>query len=258
MKLGIAGKTALVCGGSSGIGLGCAKVLAEEGVSVWIVGRDANRLEAAKAEFSASGNSVRCVSADLASPAVADQLKEAIGHVDILVTSPGGSPPSQIPSAGEQWKTPVDQFIANPIAIANVFLPTMIEQRFGRIVNIASSAFALAESELAFSGALRAALVHSASTLARRVGQFGVTVNNVAPGAVESDGLRHFYARSALEEGSTFDEVYARRLSEIPTRRFARTDEIGALVAYLSSRQAANITGRTIVMDGGANAYPFL
>lgn len=258
MDMRLKGKSALICGGSSGIGLACAKALAEEGVAVVVVGRDQSRLERALVSLAAASIEARAVSVDLSSSGAVATLLEAIKEVDIILTNPSGSPAADILEAGAAWTTGIDQFVVQPLAIVRAYLPGMQLRRFGRVINITSSAFAFASPGLAFSGALRAALTHTATNLARRVAADGVTVNNIAPGPVESDGLHEFLERIAREQNISVAEARAQRLRDTPAQRFADPAEIGRMAVFLASPHAASLTGRTMLMDGGANPYPFL
>jgi 3-oxoacyl-[acyl-carrier protein] reductase len=258
MDMRLKGKSALVCGGSGGIGLACAKALAEEGVAIVIVGRDRSRLDKALIALAGVGEEARAVSVDMSSPVAVATLLDVIEEVDILLTNPGGSPTADILGAGEAWSKGIEQFVAQPMAIVEAYLAGMRARRFGRVINITSSAFAFASPGLAFSGALRAALTHTAANLARRIAADGVTVNNIAPGPVESDGLHEFLQRMAREQNISVAEARALRLKDTPTQRFADPAEIGRMAVFLASPHAASLTGRTMLMDGGANPYPFL
>jgi 3-oxoacyl-[acyl-carrier protein] reductase len=258
MDMRLKGKSALVFGGSSGIGLACAKAFVEEGVAVVVVGRDRSRLDKAQAILATADEDVKAVSVDMSSSGAVATLRDAIKDVDILLTNPGGSPAADILAAGEAWSKGIDQIVAQPMAIIEAYLPGMRARRFGRVINITSSAVAFASAGLAFSGALRAALTHAAANLARRVAADGVTVNNIAPGPVESDGLKEFFERIAREQNISVAEARTLRLKDTPAQRFADPAEIGRMALFLASPHAASITGRTMLMDGGANPYPFL
>jgi 3-oxoacyl-[acyl-carrier protein] reductase len=258
MDMKLRGRSALICGGSSGIGLGCARAFAEEGVRIVLAARDPGRLELARASLQATGREIIAVAIDLASSNAVEKLVEASGDIDILVTNPGESPAADIVSAGLEWATGIDQIVARPMAIIEAYVSGMRARGFGRIINITSSAVAFASAGLAFSGALRAALTHASANLARRVAADGVTVNNIAPGPVETEGLQAYFDRMAREQGVPAAAVRALRLQDIPTRRFAEAEEIGRMAVFLASPYAANLTGRTMLMDGGANPYPFL
>ena len=257
MDMHLAGKTALICGGSSGIGLACAHAFAEEGAAVVIVARDPARLEQARTALAVHPVPVTAIATDLSVPAAAQTLRAQIEALDIIVASPGGSPSADIMEPGA-WVPGIEQIVAAPIAIFEAFLPGMTERRFGRIINLTSSGVAFANPALAFSGALRAALTHAATNLARRVAPYGITVNSIAPGPVTSNGLEEFFARVARQDGLSVEQVRAARLATIPAARFAEAEEIGRMAVFLASPHARSITGRTMLMDGGANPFPFL
>lgn len=257
MDMGLNGRTAIVCGGSAGIGLGCARVLAGEGVTVWLVARNEDRLAAAAELILKAGGQARILVADLSQPETPAQIAEAVPGVDILVTNPGISPAGKLTDRAI-WEPGVEVIVAAALDLIGRVLPGMRSRGYGRIVNITSSGAFEAGAALSFSGALRAAVTHASASLAREVGGDGVTVNNIAPGPVNSDGLEHFFTRRAGELGCSVEDVRQSRLAAIPARRFADSAEVGAICAMLASPLAASITGRTILMDGGANSNPFL
>ncbi len=259
MDLGLAGKRALVCGASGGIGLACARALAEEGVEVHLVARDSSRLEAAVSTILEAGGIGSSSAEDLRDPEAPQRIVAAFPAADIVVTNPGASPAADLLTGGEAaWHDGIEAIVSQPLALIALALPPMKAQGFGRIINVTSAAFAHSSPRLAFSGALRGALTHAMTSLARQVAAEGITVNNIAPGPVESAGLHHHLDRIALAEGITREQAAAGRLASVPTGRFATADEIGRICAFLASVHTANITGRTILADGGANPYPFL
>lgn len=258
MDMQLKGKTALVCGGSSGIGLGCAHALAAEGVNVVIAGRDAGRLQKAVDAIAGDGGLVRAVTVDLASPDAVTKLRAAAAAFDILLMSPGGSPAGDILTIGSGWTSGIEQIVARPMAIIEAYLPGMQAKRYGRVINITSSGVHFTNPGLAYSGALRAAMTHATANLARRVAADGITINSIAPGPVESAGLHEFFERRAKELGVSVEEVRAQRLKDTPTGRFGEAADIGAMAVFLASPYAGSITGRTLLMDGGANPFPFL
>ncbi|MAQ83978.1 MAG: hypothetical protein CMH12_12175 [Maritimibacter sp.] len=253
MDLGIAGRRALVCGASAGIGFGCAQVLAAEGCEVIMVARDPGRLDAAVTQVPGA----RGVVADLGEDGVEARLRDAAGPVDILVTNPGVSPAGSLTDAATVMDA-TRSVPAQTMALIGAFLPGMRAAGWGRVVNITSSGVFASGAALGLSGAVRATLTHMAASLAQEVAADGITVNCIAPGPVDTAGLQHFVERRARETGQSVAEVRAARLASLPTRRFSEPAEVGALCAFLASSLAANITGRTVLADGGANAYPFL
>lgn len=257
MDLGLNGRTAIVCGGSSGIGLGCARALAGEGVHVWLVARSEDRLNAAAEAIRAEGGQADICVADLGAADAAECIAATVPGADILITNPGMSPAGQLTDAAV-WSPGIDAIVGQTMGLIGRVLPQMRAQGFGRIVNITSSGAFEAGAALGFSGALRAALTHASASLSREVAGDGVTLNNIAPGPVQSDGLEHFFARRARELGTSVEDVRQARLASIPAKRFADAAEVGAICAMLASPLAASITGRTILIDGGANPNPFL
>jgi 3-oxoacyl-[acyl-carrier protein] reductase len=257
LDLGLDGRLAVVCGASSGIGLGCARVLAAEGCRVVLVARNLERLRQAEATIRNDGGAASALAVDLGSADAPAKILAAAGAVDILVTNPGLSPAGNLTDPAI-WPAGIAAIVAQTLGLIGAVVPSMRARRFGRIVNIASSGAFEAGAALGFSGALRAALIHAAASLARDFGPDGVTVNNIAPGPVRSDGLRAYFERRARETGRDVGAVLSERMASIPTRRFAEPEEIGRACAFLCAPSAASISGRTILMDGGANDYPFL
>jgi len=258
MDMHLLGRRALVCGGSRGIGFACALAFADEGAEVTIVGRDQSRLDVAVTALRRSGPTARSVAADLADPDATAILTAAVPDIDILVTNAGISPAADILRAAGAWEEGISAIVARPMELAGAYLAGMVDRGYGRVINITSSAFAMVNPNLAFSGALRAALTHAAANLARQVAAAGVTVNNIAPGPVESNGLTAYFARIAHEQNAAVGDIRAQRLMDTPTRRFLKAEEIGRTAVFLASPHASSLTGRTMLMDGGANPYPFL
>lgn len=253
MDLDINGKTALVCGGSSGIGLAVARALRREGCDVIIAARNKTRLEAAARALGGA----RILVQDLTKRDAARQLAADAGPVDILLTNPGVSPAGDILDPATVAGA-CEGITAGTMGLIAAFLPAMRAKGWGRIVNITSSGVFAAGPALGLSGAVRAALTHLTASLSRQVAPDGVTVNCVAPGSVDTDGFSEFIQRRADETGADIDQLRAERLASLPTGRFVEAQEIGALCAFLASPLAASITGRTILADGGANPFPFL
>jgi 3-oxoacyl-[acyl-carrier protein] reductase len=254
----IAGKIALICGGSSGIGLACALALAAEGTHVRLVARNKQNLESAASIVNAVGGQTSFLCADLGEAKSTKAIYEAFPEVDILVTNPGVSPAGDLLGGGRLWSEGIDQIVTQPLALIDKYLPRMQRQGFGRVINITSSAVMFSGTHLAFSGALRSALTHAAASLAKQVAARGVTVNNVAPGPVESEGLQRYFERIAAEEGVDANVIRLRRLQSLPSGRFISPSEIGFVCVFLASPCSSNINGRTILVDGGANPNPFI
>ena len=259
MDLGIAGKTALVCGASKGLGYGCAEALVREGVNVVIVARGAEVLEAAAKQLTVvatSGAFVKHVAADITTVAGRAAVF-ALGHeFDIVVTNAGGPPPGDFRSWDrEAWIKAVDANMLTPIELIRATVDGMAKRGFGRIVNITSSSVKSPIDILGLSNGARSGLTGFVAGVARTaVAAQGVTINNLLPGAFDTDRLRGTTANTAQKSGKDFDDVWEGRKKTIPARRFGTPAEFGAICAFLCSMQAAYMTGQNVLADGGA--YP--
>ncbi|TMG70015.1 MAG: SDR family oxidoreductase [Betaproteobacteria bacterium] len=230
MDLGIRGKTALVCGASKGLGRGCATALAREGCRVTLIARQREALEKTAGEIrAATGATVAIVAADITSEEGRAAALAACPNPDILVSNAGGPPPKAT-------------------------LDGMISRRFGRIVNITSSAVKAPIAELALSNGARTGLTGFVAGLARQTVAYNVTINNMLPGRFWTDRLRSNTDFIAKEKGKTVEEVKRELEKAIPAGRFGTPEEFGELCAYLCSAQASYITGQNFLIDGGI--YP--
>ena len=253
MNLGIRGKRALVCGASKGLGLGCARALAEAGVDLVMNARGAEALsEAAVAIRADFGVRVETVAADVTS----DEGRAAVlalGAVDILVTNAGGPPPGRWQDWGEaDFMAAVRANMLTPIALMTALLPGMCAQGWGRVVNITSQAVKAPIPQLGLSNTARAGLTGYVAGTARQVAGQGVTINNLLPGIHDTDRATALDTGVVNAEGLTMAEACARRMASIPARRYGTIQEFGAMCAFLCSQQAGFIVGQNILLDGGA------
>jgi 3-oxoacyl-[acyl-carrier protein] reductase len=256
VDLGIVGKRAVVCAASQGLGRGCAEALAREGVLVTIAARTRETLEAAAREIEAeTGSPVTAVVADVTTPDGRAALLEACPEPDMLINNAGGEPPGDFHDwMPDDWLRAVNANMIAPIELIKATIDGMAARRFGRIVNITSSAVKAPLKNLGLSNAGRSGLTGFVSGLAREVAQHGVTINNVLPGAFNTGRLRVVLGYAADQAGRTFEEQLAIRTEAIPARRIGSAAEFGALCAYLCSAHAGYITAQNILIDGGA--YP--
>lgn len=258
MDLGIRGKWALVCAASKGLGKGCATALAREGVNVVVTARGAGALEATAAELRAlgAGGEVRSVAGDITTEAGRSAALAACPRVDILVTNAGGPPPGDFRAwERDAWIAALDANMLAPIALMRATVDAMAERGFGRVVNITSGAVKAPIDILGLSNGARSGLTGFVAGLARSpLAARGVTINNLLPGAFDTDRLRVTLQGAAAKSGRSVDELSAQRAASIPARRFGRADEFGAACAFLCSVHAAYLTGQNILIDGGA--YP--
>ena len=256
MDLGIKGKRALVCGASKGLGRGCANSLAREGCEVTIVGRTRATIDAAAKEMQDAGASkVTAVAADITTPEGRAAALAACPNPDILVTNAGGPPPGDFRKfSRDDWIKAVDANMLTPIELIKATIDGMIERRFGRVINITSSAVKAPIDFLALSNGARSGLTGFVAGLARAVAVHNVTINNMLPGAFDTDRIRSNFAFQAKTRSTTAEALQAERVKQIPAGRLGDPAEFGDLCAYLCSLQAGYITGQNMLLDGGS--YP--
>jgi 3-oxoacyl-[acyl-carrier protein] reductase len=256
MDLGIRNKSALVCGASRGLGRGCAEALAAEGVSVTLVARNSEALEAAADEIrSRSGSIVATVACDITTAQGRAQALAACPQPDILITNAGGPPSGDFRAwTRDDWIAALDANMLTPIELIKATVDGMMARGFGRIVNITSSAVKAPISILGLSNGARAGLTGFVAGLARKTVAHNVTINNLLPGPFDTDRLAAIMSASAAASGKSVDAVRAARMLDNPARRFGTREEFGATCAFLCSQHAGYITGQNILLDGGA--YP--
>ncbi len=256
MDMGIRGRKAIVCAGSKGLGKGCAMALAREGVHVTIIARTLATLEQTAAEIRAATDStVNIVAADITTPEGRAAALAACPAPDILVNNAGGPPPGDFREfTRDTWIKALDANMLTPIEMIKSTLDGMIERRFGRIVNITSSAVKAPIDILALSNGARTGLTGFIAGLSRKTIVHNVTINNLLPGLFETDTMLSRVEAMARTSGITFEDAKGSRLKNIPAGRFGNPDEFGSLCAYVCSAQASFLTGQNFLIDGGA--YP--
>ncbi len=258
MDLGITGKWALVCAASKGLGKGCAEALVREGVNVVITARGAEVLAATAAGLRAlnAAVEVRTVTGDISTAEGRAAALAAPPQVDILVNNAGGPPPGDFRDWDrEAWIKALDANMLTPIALIKATVDGMAERGFGRIVNITSGAVKAPIDVLGLSNGARSGLTGFVAGVARsKVAGSNVTINNLLPGAFDTDRLRVTMAGAAQKSGQPIETLLEARSKAIPARRFGSAQEFGAICAFLCSQHAAYITGQNILADGGA--YP--
>lgn len=256
MDLGIAGKSALVCGASKGLGRGCALALAREGVTVTIVARGAEALERTANEIRDSTSAaVNAVVADITTVDGRNAALEACPRPDILVTNAGGPPPGDFREWDrDAWMRALDANMLTPIELIKATVDAMIERHFGRIVNITSGAVKAPIATLGLSNGARSGLTGFVAGLARQTARYGVTINNLLPGAFDTDRLRANTTNAAAAKGTTLEAELEGRRASIPAGRFGSPEEFGTICAFLCSVHAGYVTGQNVLVDGGA--YP--
>ena len=258
MDLGIRGKTAIVCASSKGLGKGCAQALAEAGVNLVLNARGAEALEATATEIrSALQVQVATVAGDITSDegqaAVLAAAREMGGGVvDILVNNAGGPPPGMWSDwEKDDWLKALNSNMLTPIALIKAVLPGMIEKKWGRIVNITSQSVKSPIPVLGLSNAARAGLTGYVAGTSRQVAQHGVVMNNLLPGAHDTDRIKSLNAAEVEKRGITMDEAMAERAAAIPTKRIGTPAEFGATCAFMCSQHAGFMIGQNVLLDGG-------
>lgn len=253
MDLGIAGRTAIVCASSKGLGRGAAQALAEAGCTVIVNGRDSTTLEAtAEAIRASTGARVVAVVADVSTREGQDALLNAAPEADILINNNGGPPPKPFRDVTrEALLEGVIQNMATPLELTQRVVDGMIARRFGRIINITSMSVLTPLTGLDVSSAARAGLTAFLAGVSREVAHANVTINNVLPGMFDTDRLKGSTSKMAAMKGVSPEEMAKTRMADVPAKRFGNADEFGNVCAFLASQHAGYITGQNILIDGG-------
>jgi 3-oxoacyl-[acyl-carrier protein] reductase len=283
MDLGIAGKWALVCGASKGLGLGCAQALHAEGVNVVLVARGLEALQLSATDLIAAqavnttaigqneGQNeqnklkippeVLFVAADITTEAGRAAAFSVAGgpgkDFDIVVTNAGGPPPGDFRNwEREDWLKAVDANMLTPIELIKATIDGMAARGFGRVVNITSSSVKAPIEILGLSNGARSGLTGFVAGIARNSNLVAnnVTINNLLPGTFDTDRIKTTLQGQATKTGQSLEEVRETRRKTIPAKRFGNPAEFGATCAFLCSQQASYITGQNILTDGGAYA----
>ncbi|WP_370681293.1 SDR family oxidoreductase [Comamonas sp. GB3 AK4-5] len=274
MDLGIAGKWALVCGASKGLGFGCAKALVEDGVNVVINARSddplreaATQLRAAAVKWASTTGKkapeVLAVACDITTEAGRAAVFSVPGgpgkDYDMVVTNAGGPPPGDFRNWDrDAWIKAVDANMLTPIELIKATVDGMAARGFGRIVNITSSAVKAPIDILGLSNGARSGLTGFVAGVARSgIAAKGVTINNLLPGKFDTDRLKTTFGAAATKTGKSVDEVRELQAAQVPAKRFGTPEEFGAICAFLCSQHAGYMTGQNILADGGLYAGTF-
>lgn len=259
----MSGKVALITGGSAGIGFAVAKVLAQRGHRIAIAARNKDRLAAAQRRLQdESGQAVAATSADTTSQAQVDAWAAAVldgfGRLDILVNCAAN--PSGVAAAIEDVHTDelledLNTKVVGYVRCVKAVAPAMKRQKFGRIVNIGGLTGRGSEM---LSGMRNAAISHLTKKLADELGPFGITVNAIHPGIVRTPHLSELFETEAAKRGTDAGQIEAEFVARVPARRVLEPEEIGSAIAFLTSDEAAGITGESIAVDGGFSRGVYL
>jgi 3-oxoacyl-[acyl-carrier protein] reductase len=242
VDLRINGKVALVTGASKGLGLGIARMLAEEGAIVAVSSSSRARIETAAREIGARPFVHDAADAD-AAPALVARVSNELGPVDILIANSGGPPasPDALSFDLAQWRAAYELLLLGAISLVEAALPSMRERKWGRVLSLSSSVVREPSPVLVLSASHRAGLLAALKTISRQVAPDGVTINTLLPGVIATDRARELGADSPD------------RLKQIPAGRPGTVEEFAAAAAFLCSERAAYITGTTLLVDGGGS-----
>ena len=250
MDLGIAGRGAIVCASSKGLGRACAMELARAGCRVVVNGRDAVRAHATADEIrAATGAEVTVVAGDVGDADVREALLDACPAPDILINNNGGPPPAAFDTlTHDQILAGIEANMLTPIALIQRVAPGMASRKFGRIINITSASVRAPIAGLDVSSGARAGLTAFLASAARRYAKDNVTINSIQPGIFDTDRIR--VALGKHPDG--IEAAKAARAAAVPAGRLGTPEEFGALCAFLAGAQAGYIAGQNLLIDGGA------
>lgn len=256
MDLGIAGRSAIVCASSRGLGFACADALAREGVNVVINSRNAEALtQAASTLRSRHSVNVATVEGDITDPATHDALLAACPAPDILVNNNGGPTPGRFADWDrEAWIAALDANMIAPLALIRAVLDGMVQRRFGRIVNITSAMVKTPMSPMGLSTGARTGLTSVAKALSKDVARSNVTINNLLPERIDTERQRQMAELHAATAKISVDEAYVLMAKSIAAGRLGTPAEFGDACAFLCSAQAGYISGQNLQLDGGSYA----
>ncbi len=253
MNLNLEGKTALVCGSTQGIGRAAANELALLGAHIVLLARNEDSLRETLAQLPGTGH--RYLVADFAHSAEVQKVIQAFAEentVHILVNNTGGPAPGKIADAEiEAFRVAFNSHLINNHILATALIPGMKAAGYGRIINVISTSVKQPLPGLGVSNTIRAAVSNWSKTLASEVGAFGITVNNVLPGATETGRLQQIITGKANKVGKAEEEVRHEMEAEIPAGRLGKPEEIAAAIAFLASPAAGYINGINVPVDGG-------
>src|SRR6204780_1349827 len=253
MDLGIAGRKAIVCASSKGLGRGCAHRLAEAGCEVVINGRNKQQLEENADELrKATGAKITAGAPDAPSPDGQRALFAACPEPDILVNNNAGPPFRDFRELDRQKM--IDGVIANMIVAVELIqkaIDSMVAKKFGRLVNTTSGSVRMPIAGLDLSSGARAGLTAFLAGVPRSVAASNVTINFMLPGIFDTDRFRSNVESTAKKRGTSYNEALAQNIDSVPARRLGTVDEFGAICAFLCSAQSGYITGQNLLIDGG-------
>ncbi len=254
MDLGLKGKTVLVAAGSRGMGRAVAEGFLREGAAVTVCARDAAVLERTRAELAQTG-SVRVVSADVTKPEDIDRaVREAArgGRLDVLFVNAGGPPAGKFEDFDDAaWQRAFELNLLSGVRLIRAALPFLKAAGGGSIVQLMSWGVKEPIPNLILSNAIRPGAVGMTKTLSRELAPYGIRVNTVLPGRINTERLQSIDAARAQREGRSIHELQAEQTRQVPLGRYGQPEEVAAMIVFLASSPASYITGVTVQVDGG-------
>ena len=253
MDLGIAGRKAIVCASSLGLGRACATALAAEGVHVVINGRNPTALEATQKDIEQKSNvEVTAVLADITTPIGREALLKACPEPDILITNCGGPPAADFNDlTDEDWLKALNANMLSAVALIRETVDGMKERGFGRIVNITSHSVKAPAIGLDLSNGARMGLTGAVAGLARTTVKHGVTINNLLPGSFNTRRIAEYYDKMASITGVDATKLEKRDVAKLPSGRYGEPEEFGAICAFICSVHTGYLNAQNILIDGG-------
>ena len=257
MNLEIAGRKALICASSRGLGRACAEALANEGVIVFLNGRDADALDDEVGALRTKGFDAHAIRADVTTSEGRELLLANCPEPDILINNNAGPSPAAFNDLDRQaWLAALDANMVAPLQLARAVLPAMRTRRFGRIINITSAMVTTPRPHMTLSSGARAGLTAAMKGISLEVARDNVTINNLLPERFDT-ARQEQMARAAMQrEAIDYEEARRRQVESIAARRLGRPEEFGAMCAFLCSELAGYISGQNLHLDGGS--YPAL
>ncbi len=257
MNKSLINKTAIVCGSTQGIGKATALLLSQKGANIVLIARNQERLEIVKNELdTTAGQSHHVIAVDFSKP---EDVRKAIANflyefpkAEILVNNTGGPAGGKAIEANpEEYLKAFNMHLINNQILAQAVIPFMKKSGYGRIINIISTSVKQPLNGLGVSNTIRGAVANWAKTLANELGEFAITVNNVLPGATNTERLKSIIASKSAKTGKSIAEISKEMQSQVPLKRFAEPYEIAQGVAFLASPEASYINGINLPVDGG-------
>ena len=258
MDTGLKDRVAIVCAASQGLGFACASALAAEGARLAICSRDENRIQSAAEKLRQQHHGdIFAQAVDVTDPAAVERFvvatAERFGRIDICVTNSGGPPAKGfLATTNEEWQRAVESNFLSVVYFAKQVIPYMQRAHWGRLITITSVSVKQPVPDLVYSNAVRTAVVGLVKSLANEFGKDGILVNNVGPGFTATDRLKELAAARSKASGKSESDIFAGWAGDTAVKRVGTPEEFADVVVWLASERASNVTGQTILVDGGS------